>query len=210
MTLPERKQSSDIKLAESARRILENAQVEAVSRGHKYIGSEHLLLAIMDDSTSVACKLIAHNLDVVRRGIEDTIGKGVIRLTTDVKLELTPKARDIFKSAIKETREENATPVDTQHILFGIIKSDTVASGFLQSIGIGVGNIPELRRKAKQLSEIRTENKPVTPEEIDGVLADLKTIFSNDISIWRKRHILEHLQNLIQLEKIVPPQNPQK
>jgi ATP-dependent Clp protease ATP-binding subunit ClpC len=161
MTLPERRQNPpDIKLTESAKGMLKKAQAEAVSRNHGFVGSEHLLLAIMSDPDSVAHKLIAPNLnDNVREDLEHSLpyGRGV--LAADTKPELTPNARVILISAIREAREENATPVDTQHILFGIMQSNTVASGLLEYIGIGVRNLPELRKRAMIIQQ-RNPQKP--------------------------------------------------
>lgn len=48
-----------IRFAPSSRRALEVAVREALRRGHNYIGTEHLLLAVLADTDSVGCRVLA-------------------------------------------------------------------------------------------------------------------------------------------------------
>jgi ATP-dependent Clp protease ATP-binding subunit ClpC len=67
--------SADIPFSAAARRVLEAATEEANRLRHDYIGTEHLLLGLLRDDTTVACRLLNEHglrLDAIR---EEASGK---------------------------------------------------------------------------------------------------------------------------------------
>jgi ATP-dependent Clp protease ATP-binding subunit ClpC len=61
----------------AARRVVDGAQAEARRLGHNYIGTEHLLLALVDDVDGVtALESLGISLKDVRSRVEATIGHG--------------------------------------------------------------------------------------------------------------------------------------
>src|SRR3954463_16576710 len=46
------------RFTQRARHALELADAQAVRRGHNYVGTEHLLLGILDEGENLACKAI--------------------------------------------------------------------------------------------------------------------------------------------------------
>lgn len=62
-----------------ARRVLAQAEIEARLLGHRYVGTEHLLLALMDDTKSIASGVLESlgvEYDQVHRAVEFIIGRG--------------------------------------------------------------------------------------------------------------------------------------
>ena len=60
---------------EEARKILVSAKEEMYELKHPYVGSEHLLLAILKDNNAVSKKLKEYNLtyDVLKKEMKNTI-----------------------------------------------------------------------------------------------------------------------------------------
>jgi len=58
------------------KRVLEAARREAASRGHEYLGTEHLLLALLHDERGVAGRVLsAHtDRDELRAAVEQILG----------------------------------------------------------------------------------------------------------------------------------------
>ncbi|MGA2528880.1 MAG: Clp protease N-terminal domain-containing protein [Acidimicrobiales bacterium] len=88
-----------------------DARDEALRRGDRVIGTEHLLLALLVDPASPAAKAIGRDLETARRvladldaealsaiGIEPGIAAGPPRVRTQTRLRLTPGAKAIFTS----------------------------------------------------------------------------------------------------------------
>lgn len=67
--------SVDLPISDECQRILEQASEEAESMGHKYVGTEHLLLGILREQSSNVTRLLNENglfLDSVREQIKRT------------------------------------------------------------------------------------------------------------------------------------------
>jgi ATP-dependent Clp protease ATP-binding subunit ClpC len=67
------------RFTDRARRVVVLAQEEARMRNHSFIGTEHILLALIDegDGTGVkALESLGISLDAVRQQVEEIIGQG--------------------------------------------------------------------------------------------------------------------------------------
>ena len=86
-----------------------DAQEEAVRRGDRTIGTEHLLLALLVDAASPAARALGCDLEAARRtldvlddealsaiGVEHGISGGPVAVRTQGRLRLTPAAKGIL------------------------------------------------------------------------------------------------------------------
>ena len=67
------------RFTDRARRVVVLAQQEARDLGHNYIGTEHILLALIDEGQGVAAKALTAlgiSQDAARQRVEDIIGRG--------------------------------------------------------------------------------------------------------------------------------------
>jgi len=123
---------------EKAREAINNAHDIACQMGHGYIGSEHLLLGILEEGTGVGAKIL-ENAGVKKEEIRDRIEKmmGTSQpLSNDVELGLTPRSKRILELAAIEARRMGHSYIGTEHILTGIIKDgDGVGANVLGSCG---------------------------------------------------------------------------
>jgi len=92
------------KFTDRARRSLTLAQEESMRHNHNYLGTEHLLLALTQDSTSTAFQvLLAGDIDPgsVRQRIEQVIQRGGRPTSGDIGL--TPAAKNVISlNSIRE------------------------------------------------------------------------------------------------------------
>ncbi|MBO5043019.1 MAG: ATP-dependent Clp protease ATP-binding subunit [Clostridia bacterium] len=154
------------RFTEKARRALNGAQEVASEMGHTYIGSEHLLLSLLADSDSIACKLLMNHgaeSEGVRSAILRLAGRGSShRLTAN---DMTPRTRRIIESSAIISSQSGHSYIGTEHLLCALLKErDSVAVRILSSSGVSCEDIerdikgvwdasPIGRREESHLSE---------------------------------------------------------
>lgn len=126
------------RFTERARRTLALSQGEAHRLGHNYIGTEHLLLGLLDEDGGVAA-LALRNLGVeperVRQRIEFIIGRKEAPVTG--KVGLTPRAKKAIHLAMEETQRLGHSFVGTEHLLLGVIREgEGIGAEVLAEMGI--------------------------------------------------------------------------
>ncbi len=123
-----------------AQNVLNGALREAVSLGHTYIGSEHLLLGLIGERDSIASKLLS-----VRGADGERIRSEVIELSGEgaesrvSPADMTPHLRRIIELAAGVARRSGSTYVGTEHLLSALLESgDSVAVRLLDRQGVDV------------------------------------------------------------------------
>ncbi len=145
------------KFDEQARRVLSLAQEEALHLNHNYIGTEHLLLGLvdLDDSTAVQ---ILKSLNVKIQKVRIQVGMIIGHKDRPVvgEVGLTPRAKKVMELAVDEARRLNHRQISTEHILLGLIREgDGIAAKVLESVGV---NLERVRNAITQVSYVgRTE-----------------------------------------------------
>ena len=118
----------------------ENALNRAVSvaegMGHTYIGSEHILLALLQDESSCAAILLKKNKiseAMISCAIKEYSGVGAASKLTSK--DTTPKCRKILENSYKCAKKYSAQKIGTEHILLAIVEErECVASKILTKI----------------------------------------------------------------------------
>jgi ATP-dependent Clp protease ATP-binding subunit ClpC len=116
---------NDYKWTDRARKVLQIAREEATFLCHEYIGTEHLLLALLREGEGVASAVLT-NLDVdteaIRHTIYDTCKAGRGQMPTDQVY--TSRARKVLEFAMAESHELNHKFVGTEHLLLGLLREE--------------------------------------------------------------------------------------
>ena len=133
------------KFTERARLVLRLAQEEAQKLNHNYIGTEHLLLGLIDEGEGQAVKML-QALDIqpnkVRKSVMHIIGRGDRIVLGEVGL--TPRAKKVMELAVDEARRLNHHYIGTEHLLLGLVREgEGIAAGVLESLGV---NLDRARR----------------------------------------------------------------
>ncbi len=113
--------------------------------GHNYIGSEHILLGILQEGTGLGAEVLNNkgvSAEDIQRLIEENIGRGnPTRLTPD---DFTPRCKRILEVAFQVARGMMNSFVGTEHLLMAVLKeSDSYAVKFLMSLGVSPESVIE-------------------------------------------------------------------
>ncbi len=134
-----------------ARQSVVHAQEEAQRLNQHYIGTEHLLLGVLDVDGSVAAEALAAlsvSPDDVRRDVEAITGRGEEPPTAHIPF--TPRSKQVLDLSVLEAMQLNHSSVGTAHILLGLLREgDGVAGRVLTARGIG---LDQLRRHVTLLA----------------------------------------------------------
>ena len=122
------------------------ANQEALRLGHAYIGTEHILLGLVRESTGVGANVLK-NLNVklprVRLELEKLLKNGSGE-GTEEKLPQTRLAKKVIEYAIEESERLNHSYVGTEHLLLGLLQvQDGVAAQVLINLGLKLDSVRE-------------------------------------------------------------------
>ena len=111
---------------------------------HTYVGTEHLLLGLIQEGSGVAAQVLTAN-GVTQEKIVDLIDQ-LISPNVDVAVEdnqvYTPMAKKVIESSYREAVRFKSPMIGTEHILISIIReSGCVASKLLHTMNINVQKI---------------------------------------------------------------------
>tara|TARA_B100001123_G_scaffold447932_1_gene607110 strand:+ start:2923 stop:5430 length:2508 start_codon:yes stop_codon:yes gene_type:complete len=135
-----------------AQQVLALARKEADSFHHNYVGTEHLLLGLINLGQGVAVNVLQKmglDLDTVRGAVEQQVGSGLDAKHTG-NVPYTPRVKKVLALAGKEAKSLNHSYVGTEHILLGLLREgEGVAARVLKSLEVDIE-----RCRAEILSEL--------------------------------------------------------
>ena len=155
-----------------ARRVLTLAQEQALRLNHNHIGTEHLLLGLVQEENSVAVKVLKE-LGVepgqVVRAVERTVGRG--ERAPFGKPTLAPRTKRVIELAVEEARMMGNHYIGTEHLLLGLVRDgDGVAVNVLRNLGI---NLDRVRTQtARDLLQNSAQSKEKQKKESKTPLVD--------------------------------------
>ncbi|XP_028783651.1 ATP-dependent Clp protease ATP-binding subunit ClpA homolog, chloroplastic-like [Neltuma alba] len=131
---------------EPAKKVIIGAQQEAHLLGHKYISTEHILLALISDAGGLAAKALQSaklNLNVMREQAEKIFGRGGGSSGfSSMELRFTHGAQLVLKLTQGEAQRVGHSLADDRDLLLGLLKGcDGGITGLLQNQGLDVNNI---------------------------------------------------------------------
>jgi hypothetical protein len=131
-------------LATTAKRNLERAAEEAHRLHHGFIGTEHLLLGLMQSPTGVfadVLKLIDVDPEAVKREVAKAVNGGPIQGAIP-DLSYTPRVKRALQLASKEAKGLKQTRVQSEHLFLGLLlERDGIGGQVLKKMGVEVETI---------------------------------------------------------------------
>ena len=126
------------KFTSRAKKAIELAQDIAVSLGHNYIGTEHILYGLVKEGAGVASKVLQNQgitAEDVESKIVEMIGKEVITGTDT--LGFTPRTKRVIENSFIEARKLGYDYIGTEHLLMGILREgDSIAVRILLDLEV--------------------------------------------------------------------------
>ncbi|MFO7548817.1 MAG: ATP-dependent Clp protease ATP-binding subunit, partial [Acidimicrobiia bacterium] len=125
------------RFTDRARRVVVLAQEEARLLNHNYIGTEHILLGLLNEGEGIAAKALESlgiSLGSVREQVVEIIGQG--QQAPSGHIPFTPRAKKVLELSLREALQLGHNYIGTEHILLGLIREgEGVAAQVLQKLG---------------------------------------------------------------------------
>src|SRR5574339_164839 len=137
------------RFTQRARRVLSLAHQEAEQARQSNIGTEHLLLGLMDEEGGVAGRVLRElgmTSDRVREIIE-RVAATESRFNPD-KIELAPDTQQVLELAVDEARRLGHHYIGTEHILLGLVRVEGTAMEVLRRLGV---TAEQIRRQTRRV-----------------------------------------------------------
>src|SRR6056300_356062 len=122
-----------------AQQVLALARKEADRFHHNYIGTEHLLLGLINLGQGVAVNVLQKmglDLDTVRQAVDEQVGLGP-EAKPSGNIPYTPRVKKVLALAGKEAKSLNHSYVGTEHVLLGLLREgEGIAARVLENLGV--------------------------------------------------------------------------
>ena len=131
------------RFTDRARRVVVLAQEEARKLNHNYIGTEHLLLGLIQEGEGHAAKALEElniSIDNVRTEVVEIIGEG--QQSPSGHIPFTPRAKKVLELSLREALQLGHNYIGTEHILLGLIREgEGVAAQVLKKLGAELSQV---------------------------------------------------------------------
>ncbi len=188
-----------------AQQVLALARKEADRFHHNYVGTEHLLLGLINLGQGVAVNVLQKmglDLETVRNAVEKQVGTGPEAKPTG-NIPYTPRVKKVLALAQKEAKALNHSYIGTEHILLGLLREgEGVAARVLKSLDVDIERCrneilaeldpnfsgdagappPEEPASSPAPSGQATQNAPANPEEKKEVKTPALKAFGRDLT----------------------------
>lgn len=141
---------------ENANDALNRAIEKARELGHESIGSEHMILGILENGENPASHILRH-LGITERGFEEKLKeKAGVRAPSEVTpADFTPRSKRILQIAAAQAARLGQKAVGTEHLLLAVLEEgDGYGIRILAELGAGPRDI------LKGLTEVLVSKRP--------------------------------------------------
>jgi ATP-dependent Clp protease ATP-binding subunit ClpC len=130
------------RFSSQVKQIISKSRDEAVRLGHTYIGTEHLLLGIIQEKDNLAMKVLTSlevNSKALKTSLEQSVaagaqGNGELNIG---QLPLNKQAEKVLKVTFLEAKSLKSEEINTEHLMLSILKyKDNLASQILRQFDI--------------------------------------------------------------------------
>ncbi|GAB4572671.1 MAG: ATP-dependent Clp protease ATP-binding subunit [Anaerolineales bacterium] len=149
------------RFTQRARRVLSLAHQEAERARQNSIGTEHLLLGLMDEEGGVAGRVL-RELGMSSDRVREVIARISSSSPTfdPNKIELAPETQQVLEYAVDEARRLGHHYIGTEHILLGLVRVDSTALEALRRLGV---TPDQIRRQTRRVLNESASSSSATP-----------------------------------------------
>jgi ATP-dependent Clp protease ATP-binding subunit ClpC len=130
--------------------VISNSKEEALRLGHDFIGTEHLMLAILKDGEGSAINVLLQmsiNLDVLKKKVEimSPASEGIDPNIDKRNLHLTRQAERALKTTFLEAKVFHSSSISTAHLLLCILRNaNDPTTKLLNKMNLDYDNVKEV------------------------------------------------------------------
>ena len=160
------------RFTDRARKVMGLAREEAVAHNHQYIGTEHILMGLINEGSGVAAHTL-RNLNVGLLAVQqelDKLSQDGPTMVTMGQLPFTPRCKKVLELSAETAYELHHPYIGTEHLLMGVIRED-VGNGAkaLKILGLSLQSIRmevmELLGPVMAQTEIQAELEATAVED---------------------------------------------
>jgi len=182
-------------LTNQSRKVLALASGAARSFNHAYVGTEHILLGLIEERSAGMTEILETlqiDADKIRAEIEKVVTRGTEPVTLPT-LPLTPRANRAIEKAYDETRLMNQKCIHPEHLFLGLVSESGVACQVLINLGIEPARLRKEVFKA-QVAQIKIVKRAIWPLHAstarkrkmrEELLAHLSAIYDQELARLR-------------------------
>ncbi len=164
------------KFTERGRKVIIYAKEEAERRQNDYLGTEHLLLAILRDEDAlpvVILKKMGLSIDELSMEIDRNlpIGSNILSFGD---VPFTPRAKKVLELAVEEARLLGHNYIGSEHLLLGLIREEEgIAGKILRSYGANLLGARQLAINLSMRAQPHVKEKKSSTPALDEFGRDL-------------------------------------
>ena len=190
--------------SEEAQIVLNNAKEEMRDLKHPYVGTEHLILAILKEKNIISDKLNIYgiNYDSFKKEIVNIIGRG----TKETELFLyTPLLKKIIENAIIDSKDNSNGEVDIENLFISLLEEgEGIAIRIFIKMEVNMDDLYESFVLKKNKKSKNKRNKKLLIEELGVNLTDKAKNNELDPVIGREKEVSRLLEILCRRTKNNP------
>ena len=134
------------RFTDRAKKVMSFARQEAMKFNHEYIGTEHILLGLVQEGSGVAANVLKNmsiDLEKIRHEVEKIVKTGPSMVTMG-QLPFTPRAKKVLELSLEEASQLSHNYIGTEHLLLGLIReNEGIAAQVLMNLGIKLDEVRE-------------------------------------------------------------------
>ncbi len=152
------------RFTDRARKVMALARKEAQRFNHDFIGTEHILLGLIQEGSGVAANVLKNlgvEINKIRSEIEKNVQSGPSMVTMG-QLPFTPRAKKVLELSMEEANELGHNYIGTEHLLLGLLReNDGVAAQVLLDLGL---KLEEVRSEVLELLGAEMQQESPIPQ----------------------------------------------
>ncbi|MBQ1419562.1 MAG: ATP-dependent Clp protease ATP-binding subunit [Aeriscardovia sp.] len=176
------------RFTDRAKRVMILAQKQAHSLNHTYIGTEHILLGLLEEGEGIAAHVLNEKgitLEKARNEVINMIGMGDSP-DTGKHLPLTANAKNVLNMTLRQALELGHTYIGTEHILLGLVKQgEGLGAQILIQLGADLEDIRTSTLNAirgQKNEEDRLANAGGVENKAEGSMSAMLSQFGTDLT----------------------------
>ena len=146
------------RFTQRARRVLSLAHQEAERARQNNIGTEHLLLGLMDEEGGVAGRVL-RDLGLTPERVREVVQRVSVSSANfdSNKIELSAETQQVLEFAVDEARRLSHHYIGTEHILLALVRVESTGMEALRRLGV---TADQIRRQTRRVLNETASSSP--------------------------------------------------
>jgi len=183
------------RFTERARKVVVKAQDEARFLKQNYIGTEHILLGLINEKEGIAARVFYElniSFEDVRSAIKEVVTEGTSESYEHIPF--TPRAKKVLELSLREALQMGHNYIGTEHILLGLLREgEGVAARVLNSIGVTLDNVKEKVKELLNKQSYYSEPEKAISERNQKKVLKMLVQYGRDLTLLAQEGKLDPL-----------------